>query len=124
MLNSSLAHLWAKEEVKAVALIDCDQQCTESIKKRDQFYAQIQYDSPDPQWVHFPNMPYFSRESQLQEAVKVMAKYPSAKGFSVAWDDPVRYNRMPYEIYPLLNELGKEYGFYYAEMPSLNLRPL
>lgn len=59
-------------------------------------------------------MPYFSSVSQLRETVKIMEKHLSAKGFSLAWDDPIRYNKMPYEIYSLLNEVGKDYGFYYS----------
>lgn len=48
LFNSSLAHMWVKEGVKGVALIDCDKDCTESIKIRDDFYAKLQYDSSSP----------------------------------------------------------------------------
>ena len=82
----------------------------------------MQYDSSNPEWVHFPNAPYFLSSSELRTTVKIMAKYPSAKGFSLNWDDPLRYNKMPYEIYKLFNEVGKDYGFYFAEMTSLNVR--
>lgn len=82
----------------------------------------MRYDSPKPEWVHFPNAPFFRSALQLRKAINIMENHPFAKGFSFAWDDPLRYNKIPYEIYPLLNDLGKQYGFYYAEMPSLNLR--
>jgi hypothetical protein len=48
LYNTSLAHMWTKEGVKRVALIDCDKDCTESIRKRDEYYAKMQYDSPNP----------------------------------------------------------------------------
>jgi hypothetical protein len=38
------------------------------------------------------------------------------------WSHPLLYNKMPSEIEGFVLELSEKHGFYYAEMPSLNLR--
>ena len=35
LYNSSLGHIWVKEGVKVVKLIDCDKECTDRVRKRD-----------------------------------------------------------------------------------------
>ena len=68
-------------------------------------------------------MSYFVDGQEVADELgPFLLQNPSVKGFSLMWSHPLLYNKMPSEIEGFVLELSEKHGFYYAEMPSLNLR--